>query len=193
MTSQPARPGSLHTDSWGCGPGIPAFPSLSLAPEQCRASGSAHRPRASASHARATAAALSTRMGPEPLARHSVCAHPEMRPAQGPSPPVRMGPLSAAPRSSAVHPIPSSACGQGGMKARRGGRVSSQSLSQPPAAPCPAQSCSCPRCRLQAWVCRAELGSSSGSWRRKCRAAVPSTKPHCSKQILPGAGCIFFK
>ena len=84
MTSQPARPGSLHTDSWGCGPGIPAFPSLSLAPKQCRASGSAHRPRASASHARATAAALSTRMGPEPLARHSVCAHPEMRPAQGP-------------------------------------------------------------------------------------------------------------
>lgn len=42
-------------------------------------------------------------------------------------------------------------------------------------------------------VCGAELGCSSGSWRRKCKAAVPSTKPHCSQQILPGSGCIFFK
>ena len=60
MTSQPTCPESLHTDSWGCGPGIPAFPSLPLAPEQCGVSGSAHRPRASASHARAAAAAAST-------------------------------------------------------------------------------------------------------------------------------------
>lgn len=42
-------------------------------------------------------------------------------------------------------------------------------------------------------LCRAELGRSSGSWRGKCRAALPSTKPHCSQQILPGSGCIFFK
>lgn len=192
MTSQPAHPESLHSGSWRCGPGIPAFPSLPLAPEQCGASGSAHRPRASASHARAAAAAVSTRMGPEPPAL-CVCSHPKVRPAQGPGPPVRMRPSSAAPCFSAVHPAPSSACGRGGMKARRGSPESSQRLSQPPTAPCPAQSCSCPRSGLQAWVCRAELGSSSGSWRRKCRAAVPSTKPHCSQQILPGAGCIFFK
>lgn len=40
-------------------------------------------------------------------------------------------------------------------------------------------------------VCRAELGSFSGSWRRKCRTALPSTKPHCSQQILPGSGAFF--
>ena len=141
MTSPPTHPGSLHTDSWGCGPGIPpSHPCPWLLSSAERWGQPTDR---MLQHPTSGPLLLHCpcRWGPEPPPGTLCVFTPKMRPAQGPGPPVRMGPLPA------VHLAPSSACGRGGMKARGGGRESSQCLFQPPAAPCPAQSCPCPPLR----------------------------------------------
>lgn len=179
---QPALPASPHLGSWACGSWLPAFPS-----RLCGLGVSPRAPGLSVPR-QGHCYCMSLRTGPEPPP--SMCSSAWTgRAGPGPSPPAAAGgqePLASEP---VARPQP---VGGEGVSGRLD--VLSVSLPAPPApGPAPAPPLRALGSRLQAWGLQAGLGSSSGSWRRKCRAAAPSTKPHCSQQILPGAGCIFFK
>lgn len=95
----------------------------------------------------------------------------------------------------------------GGLERSRGHTAGQRTLLPTPRGPfrAPASACSAlERWGLEgSWVSSLCLSASfpcprarfclapGWPWRRKCRAAVPSTKPHCSQQILPGSGAFF--
>lgn len=180
-------PGSPHAGSWDCRPWDPSLYSPISARERSGL-GSAHGPHDSVLHQGRGCPTVHAD-GPEPWARLS-CFHPCKwgDPERSRDlPQVMASQWQGEDRATPALWAPSSARGWRGIAGGWPGVPSAGSLCllPPPAA--------APAVGSRLGVCRAELGRWSQSWRRKCRAAVLSTKPHCSRQILPGSGCIFFK
>lgn len=68
-----------------------------------------------------------------------------------------------------------------------------QCLSRPPLPPALPHPAAAPAVGSRLRVCRAELGCSRGLGGESAEQQFLPQKPHCSQQILPGSGGIFFK